>query len=437
MPTVITTPWGTSYSPEAAPTGAIRFRWTEGFNTNVLDFDAPTCAAWLRAPYGSLNADSRLAKLESKAEWLHRRPALPAPGDNGLCDHSTGGSPDPYSGAAPAPMRQWVPPTKQGLSLSKAQRERIAWEKDTVPIEVAQRLAFSAAKLALRGNAFKPDDVADCASKILLGVLERARENAPTGPLDRIPGRLSSYGHLCHKAADWRDAEENRREKKAEEESRNTNLASFARAPELPADPTVGTPWGARSKAVAMLRETGQLRPGQPIFWGPVWTTAYTAARAVVTMDEDTTEVESLDPDALAEELEVTPATYRQHLSRAPGRILKKRPGTRHDYADALDLDTDNGGIALRASASRSKTINIGERAKDGGWRGLDVKGPLPAPLYKSKDKAEKWDGRKKTRPDGTPKTPEWAREMQATRPLAAARMARLAKLSKTTKKEG
>lgn len=196
------------------------------------------------------------------------------------------------------------------------------------------RTCRAAAKLSLQGDAWGPEDRADLSAHLVGVVWSRAAVWAPEGwhvPMrlpraigaDYVPANLCGLDFLVKRGANWREAREAQRERDSIEAAARAAL-EFAPAVETGETAELrGTPYGARRSALEMLRNAGLLSWSGESPAGPVWTLAYSAARAAA----------GLESDAIAVELELTPAQYRQHLSRAAKRV---RYGNVPMWHDAL-----------------------------------------------------------------------------------------------------
>lgn len=125
--------------------------------------------------------------------------------------------------------------------------------------------------------------------------------------------------------------------------------ARDAFTPSLPDDaPEVrGTPWGARRAALDMLRALGLDERTACRKGGPLWTAAYAAARAAA----------GLESDAIAAELELTAAQYRQHLSRAAGRVPSAACLPLSAHAAALGMEDTTPGVKATKTRERSADL--------------------------------------------------------------------------------
>jgi hypothetical protein len=234
--------------------------------------------------------------------------------------------------------------------------------------EDMRRMCAAAAALSMRGENYSPEDRAECAAAILSQHLTAAH-SAPRcdcgGPADRRTVGMDDYGNavylraVCprHRGADWRtltgrsDAlpsfstllgtASNYRRSLSRQRARDQRDAAETAArdafmPALPDDaPEVrSTPWGARRTALDMLRTLGLDERAACRKGGPLWTAAYAAARAAAGLDSET----------VAAELDLSPATYRQHLSRAAGRIPSAAALPVSAHAAALGMEDTTPG---------------------------------------------------------------------------------------------
>lgn len=245
----------------------------------------------------------------------------------------------------------------------------------------ALKTCRAAAALVMRGENYSYADREDAASALILLVMERA--DADTLRSGMVPVKLIGMDFLCKRATDAKRKLDLAAGRSTELESgpsddgdtgestatRQLTVHGSSAAPD--ASPlNDGTPWGARRAALAMLadaglwegsrsgklapnvhanvdtvqypqgvlfderRDTRTVRASAPT--GPLWTLAYSAARAQ----------DGLDAREIAAELELTDATHRQHLSRAAKMLRAYGP-------DADGVLTDDGatvaGAALRS----------------------------------------------------------------------------------------
>lgn len=195
---------------------------------------------------------------------------------------------------------------------------------------------------------------------------------------------LPPFSHLYRDALDFRKSLERSRARDAADAAERARMAGFIPAPLSQSDETSATPHGARKRALDMLRAMGLTdsatlpsarrhappmarphgTPAEVLAWvgrmerirdsrawpialapylrdaapvrsafratlpeGPVWTSAYAAARAAA----------GLESEDIARELGVSYATLRAHLSRVPKRIPSVTAGmTRADHAAAI-----------------------------------------------------------------------------------------------------
>lgn len=313
-------------------------------------------------------------------------------------------------------------------SLTAAFRDQHKERRSLSPKDFSSA-CYAAAKLSLRGDAWKPEDWADCAAHVAAVRLaqlagDRSGETGPDLAYDRRAGKLVHVGQTATEekartvdelgrwsdaggngrqvvaylrraelvgpgmlaacdavpywagnlhalqqiASKWRRSVEAQRRRDADESKREKNRfplsspstvpGSHPRASEI--DERRGTPWGARTAAVEMLRAAGLM--GDRIPKGPLWTLAYTAARASA----------GLESREIADELEISFPLQRKHVERAAERLAASGHGI-PDWAEALAIEA---GVSLKATASRSASADL-----ESGWRGKDSAGPAPAPV--------------------------------------------------------
>lgn len=247
-----------------------------------------------------------------------------------------------------------------------------------------QSRCYAAARLAMMGSSYGPDDRMDCASRLLVDVwgslmeaetaLYSLRRRVPTSlqgdgvsysaksrqkSKDDAPDvwaeipaiRVSdapTFSTLMGRAANLRRSLDRDRNRDAEDAAQRAAVEAFL--PYLPdAEPEVRSTSDAAHRLAAEMAEALGLA-----FAHPVYVATYTAARSA----------SGEASDVIAEELSMSGATYRQSLKRGRDRIAKH-------YASILELSSalyvPEGGHALKPSASRMKTASIGDRAD--GWR--------------------------------------------------------------------
>lgn len=205
----------------------------------------------------------------------------------------------------------------------------------------AWNAAHAAAKLGLNpdGGFWSWSDVEECAAHIFTAMAETADtvtapvklrtltaathavrptkyNRAPkravldplTGEAPYYPAARVTVSRFMGDVTNWREREENRKRGEIAADGARSRRESF-RSVELESDESrrdrlAGTAIGARRAAVDMLAALGL-----PTEWGPHFTAAYTAARSA----------DGLDRTDIAAELDMSPAAYRKHLSRAAG----------------------------------------------------------------------------------------------------------------------
>jgi hypothetical protein len=266
----------------------------------------------------------------------------------------------------------------------------------------------AAARLAMAGDRYSPEDRADCAAAVMSRYLTGAYSaplcgcggpalvrylvcddlgNATDGGLrcyrhapipaqrreltarDRWSAIDATFTALFHDAADYRRSVDAQRARDDVDAAARAAHAAFL--PNVQGDTAEvrGTPWGARVTALDMLRLMGELKPGQSPS-GPAWTAAYCAARAAAGMDAG----------EVAEEMEMDAATVRQHLKRASDRIGARLTGATAPLPGTSDMRVSRTAhraylaqvigtpepIALKATATRQRAAGMGE---DTAWR--------------------------------------------------------------------
>lgn len=254
---------------------------------------------------------------------------------SGHIDNTPGGSPDPYTGAAPAPRREWRAPER----FSTRPRRETSPDGRLTVAELRSR-AYAAARLAMRSRQWGPEHYADAASYVVEAVLRRTnwtgtrhgrprdvlawitfcerwpmeaarRERANTGT---VPMAAATGLVLYHLATDARIHMER-------DTGRTEQAITAAFTAEVVAADTdsqlrrrrdlLATPRKARLTAVHMLADLDLSTA-----WGPLLTVAYTAARAPWKQDTATGELAPISGDDIASELDLTHTAYRKHMSR-------------------------------------------------------------------------------------------------------------------------
>jgi hypothetical protein len=234
----------------------------------------------------------------------------------------------------------------------------------------------AAARQAFRGKQYSDTDREEAAVSVLAAVLLKAadhftprhgspaavlrwigwaeRHGAALADVEIVPADVCRFSFLYQTACSRRRTIDRDRERDAAAALDRAADGEGFRPMRLPgeSEEVRRTPWGARSCAVDMLRSLGML--GTAVDAGPVWSTAYAAARAAA----------GLESAEIADELEISPATLRQHLSRCAGRIPSVSYGTSYGHAAALGM-VDATRPARKGDARHA--ADIGERAH--GWR--------------------------------------------------------------------
>lgn len=141
------------------------------------------------------------------------------------------------------------------------------------------------------------------------------------GSADDVPmHRSPTFLRLRSRADDWRDAELRRRaaeQRERDDAGRREALAGGPVREAIVSDPTAGTPWGARRRALALLRAIGEWRPGEPAPSGALWALAYGAARGA----------DGVESPAVAAELEVSTDTLGKYVRRAAATLAAGHVG--------------------------------------------------------------------------------------------------------------
>lgn len=279
------------------------------------------------------------------------------------------------------------------MSSFKPHTRRKPRKPELVSIDELMSRCDGAARMAMRGARYTQSDREECAAEVRLKIWEKiaaapmgtvetatrssvahgssvayskhsAQKSRDTvkvaGRMAAVPAELVRWEYLLGIAANVRRSLDASRDRDHMEALRRAaDTVDFSPHVEAPADETGGTPWGARRTAVDMLRSVGMLGDSEPVHWGPVWTLAYCAARAVI-QDGQTNAADGLDRDTVAEELEIDRATLKKHLQRAIQRMPAAQTHARAAWAEALNIP--EGGIARKPSRSRSEAADMGTR---------------------------------------------------------------------------
>lgn len=202
----------------------------------------------------------------------------------------------------------------------------------------------AAAKLALQGDAWSLEDRADCAAHLTTLVLERAALDAESvlngkgqtvllngGRGNLYPARLIGLDFLVKRGGDWRrarEAERARDEVEAAATGGGMAVHGSSMAPDAPSELRDAAPHTARRAALDMLQNAGLI--GRRVEDAPayLWTLAYASARASA----------GLESREIADELEMTFGTLRNHLSRA-AKALRSGGHDMRAWVPALALE--------------------------------------------------------------------------------------------------
>ncbi len=205
----------------------------------------------------------------------------------------------------------------------------------------------AAARLATYGasESWRHEDRLDIAAELCADYLAscaKLPEQLETGKasLATIKGRMLSakvirrecvdsvpepkFSALVGKARNLKRSSDLARERDGRYAAEHAATAQFTSEVPLADPETRGTPHGARMVAVGMLRDLGAL--GATVEHGPLWSAAYAAARAAA----------GIDSAEIAEELDISPDTLRQHISRAAKRLPSASTFTQRAHAAML-----------------------------------------------------------------------------------------------------
>lgn len=314
-------------------------------------------------------------------------------------DHTPGGSPEGKVAAAPVHPSVNVRNELLGLTV---------WDRPMADTADVVRMARAAAAMGMRNaDRYGADDRSDAVSDVVARIwaknanrTSRCRrcnigavryrvtldsgmpgvtatvplcERCATGHLDRravlsqvdaVPADTATFTHCLHLVANYRRSLDAQRERDAVDAAARA-LEDFHTDGELEAVADVrpdlaGTPMGAYWTAAAMLRAAGLA--DEPTA-GPLWTLAYSSARAAAP-DRETGE--TVAPEIIAAELDLTRATVRQHCKRAADR-LSAQGFSYSAWLDALDVRTASEYARKGSAASLPATANGETVATD--WR--------------------------------------------------------------------
>lgn len=183
---------------------------------------------------------------------------------------------------------------------------------------------------------------------------------------DAVPVEDATYTHCLNLVANYRRSLDAQRLRDATEAATHA-LDDFDVSPELEAveggvrEDIIGTPYGARVRAVEMMRAAGVL--GAHVEHGPLWTLLYSTARSAA---PDRATGEPVAPDTVAQELELTRSAVRQHCKRAADRLAAQGHSV-GDWLDALHVQTANPFQRKNAAAPLPVSANGDTPADD--WR--------------------------------------------------------------------
>lgn len=263
--------------------------------------------------------------------------------------------------------------TFRPITPNAAKRRRM------VPMADVMAVTRAAAKLALQGESFNPEDRADCSAWLLGKILERAsvasvRRGRPADVLDfitramddpnlhlhvmrssveadYIPARFCGLDYCVKVAGAFRRSLESQRTRDAVEAAAQA-AEDFTPDVETGAtDEVRGTAHGARVAALDMLRSAGLIGDRLPVAakqaatpHAPLWTLAYTAARASA----------GLESSEIAAELDMDAAAHRKALSRAARELDYSTPVA---WGDALHVLT--GGLSYGVHTARQEGVKV------------------------------------------------------------------------------
>lgn len=235
------------------------------------------------------------------------------------------------------------------------------------PAELLSRCT-AAARMALGGKQWSPDDRADCAGHILLETLSKVDGAGAAESTWHLPADAASFRRLVNLAANWRrsvEAARRRDDEDAAERGRNDAGEDPALAALLrPVSPTADD---AHRAAREMLTALGVPRLGK------LYPVAYTAARQYIAREAQTDETgretgraalvtRPADTAAAAAELGMTPAALRK--AQSAERIARNLPSVSYrgaaEHGALLGLEVP-ASPARKASASRNASATLGD----------------------------------------------------------------------------
>lgn len=177
---------------------------------------------------------------------------------------------------------------------------------------------------------------------------------------DAVPADLCSVTRLYHLALTLRRSLDRAMARDAAEAAEAAERAPLEAHREGEGAEVRSTPHGARRAALDMLRNSGLVGERLPLPGAratsphaPLWTLAYTAARAAA----------GLESEEIAAELDLDPAAHRKALSRAAAD-LRKVPGAQRAWAEALCILP--GGISGKGHTATRLPESFGVRTAPG-----------------------------------------------------------------------
>lgn len=250
------------------------------------------------------------------------------------------------------------------------------------PAELLSRCT-AAARMALTGKQWTPDDRADCAGHILLETLSKVDGAGAAESTWHLPADVASFRRLVNLAANYRRSVEASR-RRDDDDAAERGLHDAGEDPALAAllRPVSPTSDDAHRAAREMLGTLGVPRLGK------LYPVAYTAAREYIAREAQTDETgretgravlvkRAADTAAAAAELGMTPAALRK--AQSVERIARNLPSVSYrgaaEHGALLGLEVP-ASPARKASATRTRSADIGDRAN--GWR---TRPEAPAPV--------------------------------------------------------
>lgn len=276
---------------------------------------------WMATGYGTPAALSQIIGLEQRIAELAPDSWSPVFRDGPLeMNHATGGPTEYAQYVGPKDRNSYALRTGPAVASPAPATVIHSGKRATVrPYEVPRdwvgpqdlmRRCYAAARLTLTGKSWTPEHLQECASVVMLSVLEA--HPLKSGYVAPEPCQMI---RLVREAGHWRRTQERDRLRDSTDAANTATLAGQAQ-PAPQSDETIGSPMAAAKRAIDALQNLGLDRR--------VWPLAYTAARVI----------DGCDGAQIAAELSMSPTAYRQAVSRARKYVPS---ASTHDYVQHLD----------------------------------------------------------------------------------------------------